>query len=346
MSTPNNHTLVLSILVASCLLLVLTPMLFKKRTKWSFNPENKHVYITGGSQGTGLALAKRLAAQGAHVTIVARTVAKLETAKTEITAACRSREQRQTVQYQSANLCSAEESARALSEAERVMGKKVDYVFLCAGGAKPVLFAEGTAEDLKNEMETDYYTAAFTAHAAVQSFRTHPTPSSCRLVFVSSICGLMGLTGYASYAAAKFAVRGLAESLRMELLLYGVRVHIFFPGTIYSPGYEEENKTKPAVTKLLEEADEGVTPDKAAEVLVRGIEREEYAIACDLTGNLIRSLTKGAVPSNRTVLDAVYASIGWVALSIWRRNADKIMVTERHRAAGGGATATATSAPR
>ncbi|KAI8590995.1 hypothetical protein BDZ88DRAFT_450675 [Geranomyces variabilis] len=333
MSSSNNHTLVLTILVASCLLLVLTPMLFKKRTKWSFNPENKHVYITGGSQGTGLALAKRLAAQGAHVTIVARTVAKLEAAQTEISAACRSREQ-QTVQYQSANLCNAEESARALREAERLMGKKVDYVFLCAGGAKPVMFAEGTAEDLKGEIETDYYTAAFTAHAAVQSFRTHPTPSSCRLVFVSSICGLMGLTGYASYAAAKFAVRGLAESLRMELLLYGIRVHIFFPGTIYSPGYEEENKTKPAVTKLLEEADEGVTPDKAAELLVRGIEREEYAIACDLTGNLIRSLTKGAVPANRTVLDAVYASIGWVALSIWRRNADKIMVAERHRGSG------------
>ncbi|KAI8916977.1 hypothetical protein DFJ77DRAFT_509519 [Powellomyces hirtus] len=330
----SQQTVVLSILFGSCILLILTPMVFKKRTKWTFDAHNKHVYITGGSQGTGLALAKRLARQGAHVTIVARSVSKLESATVEIAGCVASGSgNEQLVKYQSADLRNAKEAARALADAEKAMGKKVDYVFLCAGGAKPGLFAEQTAEDLQQEMEKDYLTAAFTAHAAVQSFLKHPHPAACRLVFVSSICGIMGLTGYAGYAAAKFAVRGLAESLRMELLMYGIRVHIFFPGTIYSPGFEEENKTKPAITKLLEESDEGVTPDKAAEILVRGIEREEYAIACDLTGNLIRSLSKGATPANRTILDGLYACVGWFALSIWRRNADKVMVGERHRMA-------------
>ncbi|KAJ3016429.1 3-dehydrosphinganine reductase [Thoreauomyces humboldtii] len=306
-------------------------MFFKKRTKYTFDATQKHVYITGGSQGTGLALAKHLVRLGSHVTIVARSVPKLEKAVKEIEAV--KVVESQKVQYESADLCNADEAAKAMKLAEEKMGKKVDYVFMCAGGARPGLFAEGTAYDLQREMETDYYTAAFTAHAAVQSFLTHPTPKSCRLVFVSSICGLMGLSGYAGYAAAKFAVRGLAESLRMELLLYGIKVHIFFPGTIYSPGYEEENKTKPAITKRLEESDEGVTPEKAAAILVDGVEREQYAIVCDFTGNLIRSLTKGAAPANRTILDAVYSCIAGIALPLYRISADKMMVEESRRLA-------------
>lgn len=169
----------------------------------------------------------------------------------------------------------------------------MDYIFLCAGGTQPGLFAESTHEQIKKEMDMQYFTAAYTAHAAVQSFLSHPTPSSCRLVFVSSICGLMGIPGYSAYCAGKYALRGLAEALRMELLLHGIKVHIFFPGTIYSPGYEEENKTKPEITKKIEDADEGITPDQAAEILVRGVEKGCYSIGCDFQGNLIRSLTKG-----------------------------------------------------
>jgi 3-dehydrosphinganine reductase len=47
-------------------------------------------------------------------------------------------------------------------------------------------------------------------------------------------------------------------------------VHIFFPGTIYSPGYVEENKTKPKITLKIEESDEGMQPDLVAEALLRG----------------------------------------------------------------------------
>lgn len=47
---------------------------------------NKHVLITGGSEGLGLALAKQLVAQGARVSLVARTKSKLEAAATAVTA--------------------------------------------------------------------------------------------------------------------------------------------------------------------------------------------------------------------------------------------------------------------
>ncbi len=63
---------------------------------------------------------------------------------------------------------------------------------------------------------------------------------------------------------------GLAETLRQELLLYSIDVHLYMPGTMYSPGYEEENKTKPELVRKIEESDEGLTPERAAEGLYQG----------------------------------------------------------------------------
>jgi 3-dehydrosphinganine reductase len=58
--------------------------------------------------------------------------------------------------------------------------------------------------------------------------------------------------------------------LRSELLLYGIDVHCFFPCTIFTPGYEEENKTKPKITLKIEEADSGLTPEQVAVGILKG----------------------------------------------------------------------------
>jgi 3-dehydrosphinganine reductase len=63
---------------------------------------------------------------------------------------------------------------------------------------------------------------------------------------------------------------GLAEALRSEMLLYGIDIHMFFPATIYSPGYENENKTKPEITLKIEERDPGFKPEVYAEELLKG----------------------------------------------------------------------------
>lgn len=61
-----------------------------------------------------------------------------------------------------------------------------------------------------------------------------------KIVFISSVVGLMSFAGYSTYSPTKYAVRGLADTLRNELQRYGINVHIFFPGTIFSPGFETE----------------------------------------------------------------------------------------------------------
>lgn len=52
------------------------------RRKW--NPRGKHIFITGGSQGLGLAVAELLASEGAHVTICSRTESKLREALEQV----------------------------------------------------------------------------------------------------------------------------------------------------------------------------------------------------------------------------------------------------------------------
>jgi 3-dehydrosphinganine reductase len=107
-----------------------------------------------------------------------------------------------------------------------------------------------------------------------------------KIVFVSSVLGYMSIIGYSSYSPAKHALRGayfksvlfcvlkdwpgLAETLRSEMLLYGIGVHIMFPGTIYTPGYEEENHTKPKITLKIEESDSGSKPEHVARMLLEG----------------------------------------------------------------------------
>ena len=65
----------------------------------------------------------------------------------------------------------------------------------------------------------------------------------------------------------------MAETLRSEFGLYGIDVHIAFPATIYTSGYERENLTKPKITLKIEEADSGATPDVVAVAVFKGKHR-------------------------------------------------------------------------
>jgi 3-dehydrosphinganine reductase len=80
------------------------------------------------------------------------------------------------------------------------------------------------------------------------------------------------------YSTTDVVWTGLADTLHSELLLYGIDVHIFFPPTMFTPGYEVENRTKPKVTKRIEEADKGLTAEQAALGMFKGAHL--YTIRC------------------------------------------------------------------
>jgi len=207
-------------------------------------------------------------------------------------------------------------------------GRNPDAMFLCAGKSTPGFFVEQDEDSLRQGMDNGYWVQAWSALAG--SKRMVADRTAGKIIFVSSVLGYMSIIGYSSYSPAKHALRGLAETLRSELLLYSIGVHIFFPGTIYSPGYVEENKTKPKITLKIEESDDGLKPEQAAEVLFRGVQNGNFHIASDLIGNMFRSSTRGATPHNNAFLDAIYSFIGWVGFPIWRRSVDADIVKHRH----------------
>ncbi|SPO28720.1 related to 3-ketosphinganine reductase [Ustilago trichophora] len=300
-----------TILAALLFSVVLSSIMGVMRQGKRWKPEGKHIFITGGSQGLGLAVAQLLASKGANVTICSRTESKLRHAVEQVKASAKSPQQE--IEYVAADVSTFDGAKGAIDACSVVP----DTVFCCAGGAKPGFFLEQTESDFEKGMKTDYWTCLATAHAAANAMARNGVVDG-KIVLVSSLLGFMGLVGYSQYAPMKHAIRGLAESLRSELILYGISVHAYFPATILSPGFDEENKTKPKITLEIEGTDEGLTPAQCAKGLIKGVERGNFFITTDFNSELFRVAAQGSAPTNRGLLDRALTLISWIAIPIWR----------------------------
>lgn len=115
--------------------------------------------------------------------------------------------------------------------------------------------------------------------------------------------------------------------------MYDIGVHVFAPCTMYTPGYEAEMLTKPAITKKIEETDQGLSPEQAARAMLAGahtvwrsrvcadltcagIQAGHAHFAGDLITNLFRVSTRGSAPNHNIFVDAVLHMIAWVGLLI------------------------------
>ncbi|KAF8995733.1 oxidoreductase [Hymenopellis radicata] len=292
-------------------------MLFSK--KW--NPSGlQHVYVTGGSQGLGLAFAMIVVQKGAHVSIVARDEQRLKDAEERLKEARISPNQQ--VHSYSYNLGTASESTAALGAACVPFGGQApDVVVACAGASYPAFFVEMDEDHMERGMRDAYWVEAWTAWAAsklmVKQKRTG------KIVLVSSILGYLSFIGHTSYAPGKHALRALGDALHSELMLYGIDVHTFFPPTMYTALYEAENVGKPKVVLDIEGTDEGQTAEYAAQQLYRGIVAGNVHITGDLLSGIFRAGTRGATPKNNWVLDAVLDFISFMFVPVWRASVDR-----------------------
>ncbi|KAF9344771.1 3-dehydrosphinganine reductase [Mortierella sp. AD094] len=269
-----------------------------------FQTKGKHVYVTGGSVGLGRAVAIELAKQGAHVTIVARKEGPLKETIELMKQAIATRKDKEIVEQKfhwiSADVTDREQAVRALDEASTHFGGKVpDIIMTCAGTSIPKLFVEASIEEFESQMKLNYFGGLYTVHEATK--RMVETDVKGKIVMTASTMGLIGFAGYSSYSPTKYALRGLVECLRNEFLMYGIGIHIYYPGTMFSPGYENENLTKPLITRDIE-GTKGLTSEEAAKGLFAGLRKGYFGVTTDFDTNFLRIAARGVTPMS---------NIGW-----------------------------------
>ncbi|EME49999.1 hypothetical protein DOTSEDRAFT_68756 [Dothistroma septosporum NZE10] len=304
-----------------------------------FEVEGRTVIITGGSQGMGRGLGKLLAQKGANVVIVARNQRKLDDALEYISSAAKSAST-QKFHAISADVTKVEENDRIIAEVTALNnGNPPDIVWANAGSAHPGLFVDTSPEILRAQMDLNYFAAAYLAQSTLRDW-VKPSPNKQdvadantvkprHFICTSSVASFVGLAGYTPYAGPKSAMRSFADTLRSEVLLYNgarrkdpvtgpatdIKVHCVFPGTIKSPGYEDEEKLKHQVTKILEEGDIAQTEDEVALAAVRGLEKGGFLITTQLLGHAMRVSTLGGSPRNNWVVDTLFSwatSLAWL----------------------------------
>ncbi|KAH9848453.1 oxidoreductase [Lenzites betulinus] len=293
--------------------------------KW--DPRGRQCLITGGSSGTGLALAVILVQRGAHVSIVARNQERLDRALETLEEARQNPDQ--ILNAYSYAVDSEAESQAALKAASAPFGGRCpEALFLCAGAARPAYFVEQDEALLRHGMQISYWAQACTALAGAKEMVRQGVKG--KIVFVASVLAYFSIVGYATYSPGKFAIRGLAESLQSELKLYDIDVHLSCPPTIYTSGYEEENKTKPAITLKIEETDSGLTPEQVAAGIFKGVQNGDFHITTGWIGDTFRASTAGSSPRNSYIADSIYAFFGYWFLPAWRTMVD--VQVRKHRA--------------
>jgi len=246
--------------------------------------ENRHAVITGGSSGIGRAIALQLAQQGAHVSIIARSLERLHQAQAEIEQARHSSQQR--VIALAADVSDRLQAEQAIQSSIEQSGSP-DLLITCAGIAYPDYFQAIPIEIFEQTMAINYFGTLYCIRAALPAMEQR---QSGRICMVSSGAGLIGIYGYSAYCPSKFAVRGLAETLRGELKPLGIRVSIAYPPDTETPQLVAENKTKPAVTKEITATADLWQADDVARTIIMGMEKGKFEIAPGLEISILTRL--------------------------------------------------------
>jgi short-subunit dehydrogenase len=219
--------------------------------------------VTGASTGIGAATARLLAREGARVVLVARTREALETVAVEIRAAGGE------AHAVAADL--GQPGAVALLEREVLDVHGAPDLLVNNAGAGRWLFTDETSpEEAVAMMAVPYFAAFFATRSFLPKMLER---GSGLIVNVNSPVALMPWPGATGYAAARWALRGLTESLRQDLAGTGVGVMHFVPGKTssdyfaHNPGSEERI---PLVSKVIPT----LTPEEAAAALVGGVLRD------------------------------------------------------------------------
>ena len=172
---------------------------------------SRSMLVTGGNRGIGLAIARRLAAGGNAVAVTSRSGEKIEGLTT---VPCDVRD------------AASVDDAFAKVEAEQ---GPVEVVVANAAITHDQLLALMSEGDFTSVIDTNLTGAYRVARRAVRGMMRMRRG---RLIFISSVVGLLGSGGQANYAASKAGLVGLARSLARELGSRNITCNVVAPGFV------------------------------------------------------------------------------------------------------------------
>lgn len=181
--------------------------------------ENKVVVITGGSDGIGLATAKRFAAEGAHVYVTGRKQAQLDKAVQEIG--------RGGVGIQG-DVGNLDDLDRLYERIQRDHGR-IDVLFANAGISESAPLGSIGEEHFDRVFGTNVKGLVFSVQKALPLM----VPGST-VVLTGSGAGSKGFPSLSIYSATKAAIRSFARTWTADLKSLGIRVNVVSPGMIYT----------------------------------------------------------------------------------------------------------------
>jgi NAD(P)-dependent dehydrogenase (short-subunit alcohol dehydrogenase family) len=179
---------------------------------------SKSILITGCSSGIGLCAAETLAARGWRVFATARKPDDIARLKDE-------------VGVEGLYLDYAEQDS-IVAAAEHVLeatGGRLDALFNNGGYGQPGALEDIRREVLRAQFEANVFGWHDLTQRVIPAMRAN---GEGRIVFCSSVLGLLAAPYRGAYCASKFAVEALADTLRMELSGSGIHVSLIEPGPI------------------------------------------------------------------------------------------------------------------
>lgn len=240
---------------------------------------SKTVFITGGSSGIGLALARLIVKQhpDLRLALFARDAGRLAAAAQSLAQS----NPRCDIGIFSVDLSDSAATSTALDTALAAFGPP-DRLILSAGMTRPGRWNSIDLAEHRKVMDLNYFGSLSVIHHLAPLM-----PTGATICLIGSAAGLVATYGYAAYTPSKFALRGLAETLRIELRPRGISVTLCLPPDTDTPMLAAEQPLRPVVTSRMAAGAPVLSAEAVARATLDGINAGRFLVLPGLTVKLL-----------------------------------------------------------
>lgn len=172
----------------------------------------------------------------------------------------------QKFQYRSLDISGDyDQVAKVLGEIEDSFGP-IYTLINCAGMAICGVFEEVSVQDVHKLMNVNFFGTYNCTRYVLPKMKK---AGDGIIVITASQAAMFGIYGYGPYSATKYALRAMAETIAMESREHGVSVTLAMPCDTNTPGFEEEEKSKPRETKIISGGGGLIEPEVMAKAILK-----------------------------------------------------------------------------